>query len=46
MENVILTNIDWYLPQLYEFLGDMGFTVIINKEGKVDKIVNKERVIS
>ena len=26
----ILANMDWYLPQLYDFLEDMGFTVLIN----------------
>lgn len=26
----ILTSMDWYLPQLYDFLGEGGFTVIIN----------------
>ena len=30
IKNVILANMDWYLPQLYSFLEDMGFTVIIN----------------
>lgn len=30
IEDVILANMDWYLPQLYNFLDDMGFTVIIN----------------
>lgn len=30
IEDVILANMDWYLPQLYNFLQDMGFTVIIN----------------
>ena len=26
----ILANMDWYLPQLYDFLENMGFTVLIN----------------
>jgi len=30
IENTILANMDWYLPQLYDFLSDMGFTTIIN----------------
>lgn len=30
IKNVILANMDWYLPELYDFLSDMGFTVIIN----------------
>ncbi|MBO5349329.1 MAG: N-formylglutamate amidohydrolase [Clostridia bacterium] len=34
IENVILTNTDWYLPKLYEFLKDMGFTVIINQTSR------------
>lgn len=30
IEDTILANMDWYLPQLYDFLSDMGFTTIIN----------------
>lgn len=30
IEDVILPNSDWYLPQLYAFLKDLGLTVIIN----------------
>ena len=29
-KNVILANVDWYLPELYSFLEKLGFTVIIN----------------
>jgi len=29
-KETILANMDWYLAQLYDFLGDMGFTVLIN----------------
>lgn len=29
-ENIILSNMDWYLPKLYSFLKEMGFTTIIN----------------
>ena len=29
-KKIILANMDWYLPQLYDFLENMGFTVIIN----------------
>lgn len=30
LDNVIFSNIDWYLPQLYSFLDKLGFTTIIN----------------
>ncbi len=30
-DDVILANMDWYLPELYDFLADMGFTVVINR---------------
>ncbi|MCI8308845.1 MAG: N-formylglutamate amidohydrolase [Clostridia bacterium] len=30
VDNIILANMDWYLPKFYRFLDDMGFTVIIN----------------
>ena len=29
-DNVILANTDWYLPELYSFLEELGFTIIIN----------------
>lgn len=29
-EKSILANMDWYLPELYSFLEELGFTVIIN----------------
>lgn len=29
-KETILANMDWYLAQLYDFLGNMGFTVLIN----------------
>lgn len=30
VEHVILPNTDWYLPKLYIFLEELGFTVIVN----------------
>ncbi len=30
-DGVVLPNTDWYLQDLYNFLEDLGFTVIINK---------------
>lgn len=30
IDNIVLPNMDWYLPELYEFLGELGFTIIIN----------------
>jgi len=30
VDELILSNIDWYLPKLYSFLEELGFTVIIN----------------
>lgn len=30
VDDIILPNMDWYLPELYSFLPDMGFIVIIN----------------
>lgn len=29
-ENTILANMDWYLPELYAFLKELHFTVVIN----------------
>lgn len=30
LDDVVLTNMDWYLPELYDFLKDLRFTVIIS----------------
>lgn len=30
LNNVILANMDWYLPELFEFLEKLGFTMVIN----------------
>lgn len=30
MDDVIFPNTDWYLPKLYGFLKELGFTIIIN----------------
>lgn len=30
LDNVVLSNMDWYLPQLYYFLKELGFTTIVN----------------
>lgn len=30
-KDAILANMDWYLPELYNFLENMGFTVVINR---------------
>lgn len=30
IDDIALANMDWYLPELYLFLKDMGFTTIIN----------------
>lgn len=31
IDNVILANMDWYLPSLYSFLKDLEITTIFNK---------------
>ena len=30
IDNVVLANMDWYLPDLYSFLKDLEITTIIN----------------
>jgi len=30
LDSVILPSMDWYLPQLYSFLEELGFTTIVN----------------
>lgn len=41
LENVILSNMDWYLPKLYSFLDDLGFTTIINNISRYVIDVNR-----
>lgn len=36
LDHVILPNMDWYLPQLYAFLKELGFTTIINKVSRYE----------
>ena len=41
IEDVVLANMDWYLPELYDFLKNMGFTVIINQVSRYMIDVNR-----
>jgi len=41
LENVILANMDWYLPKLCYFLDDLGFTTIINNISRYVIDVNR-----
>ena len=40
--DAILANMDWYLPELYDFLEDMGFTVVINRVSRYVIDPNRE----
>lgn len=42
LENVVLSNIDWYLQELYSFLKDLGFTTIINNVNRYVVDINRE----
>lgn len=42
MNNVILSNSDWYLNDLYSFLRELGFTVIINNVNRYVIDPNRE----
>ena len=39
--DAILASTDWYLPELYEFLGEQGFTVLINHVSRYAADVNR-----
>lgn len=41
-DNVIFSNIDWYLPKLYSFLKETGFTTIINHVSRYVIDVNRD----
>ena len=42
LEDVVLSNMDWYLDKLYSFLTDLGFTIIINNVSRYVIDVNRE----
>lgn len=42
LEDVFLTNMDWYLDKLYSFLKDFGFTIIINNVSRYVIDVNRD----
>ena len=42
-DNVIFSNMDWYLPKFYYFLKEMGFTTIINRISRYVIDVNRGR---
>ena len=42
LDNVIFSNVDWYLPQLYSFLEELGFTTIINNINRYEIDPNRD----
>lgn len=36
LDNVIFPSMDWYLPELYSFLEELGFTTIINNVSRYE----------
>lgn len=42
LNNVLLSNTDWYLDKLYSFLSKMGFTVLINNVNRYVIDVNRQ----
>ena len=42
ISNVVLANMDWYLPSLYSFLKDLKITTIINNVSRYVIDVNRE----
>lgn len=41
VDNIILPNTDWYLPDLYTFLQELDFTVVINNVSRYVVDVNR-----
>ncbi len=41
-KETVLANMDWYLPDLYDFLKDLGFTVIVNNISRYVVDVNRD----
>jgi len=44
VDNIVLANIDWYLPKLYSFLKNLGITTIINNVSRY--VIDPNREIS
>jgi len=42
LDNVIFSSMDWYLPKLYSFLDELGFTTIINNVSRYEIDVNRD----
>ena len=42
LKDVILANMDWYLPKLYDFLEEQRFTIIINNISRYVIDVNRK----
>lgn len=42
VDNVILANMDWYLPNLYSFLKDLEITTIVNNVSRYVIDLNRE----
>ena len=42
LENCVLANMDWYLPKLYSFLKESGYTTIINNVSRYVIDTNRE----
>lgn len=40
--DTVLSNMDWYLPELYNFLADLGYSVVINKISRYVIDVNRD----
>lgn len=45
-ENAILSNSDWYLKELYSFLEELGFTIVINNVNRYTVDPNRELVLT
>ena len=44
-EDIILSNSDWYLKELYSFLEEFGFTIVINNVNRYTIDPNRELVL-
>jgi N-formylglutamate deformylase/formiminoglutamase len=46
VDDIILSNSDWYLNELYSFLEELGFTIVINNINRYTIDVNRELVLN
>lgn len=46
IDNITLSNSDWYLKELYSFLEELGFTIVVNNVNRYTIDPNRELILN